>query len=148
MAETIDDRPYTLRTVVIDDGLERPIAAYSNHDQEVGEWPVFTRDQVAGLLESTDRSHFQTFWIEEIGTFATVTGYGNSLPEDFDVAPYMEAILNMEEVDEYQDGNGFNIAYAVKRVIEVDGEQLVTFSFDHVGWDFCRALHPAPTAGA
>lgn len=141
MSEAIDTRPYTLRAVVIDDGLERPIPAYSNHDQEVGEWPVFTR-------ESTDRSHFQTFWIEEIGTFVTVTGYGNSLPEDFDVAPYMEAILNMEEIDDYQDGKGFNIAYAVKRVIEVDGEQLETFSFDHVGWDFCRALKAAPTAGA
>ena len=92
MTEQLDTRPYSLRTVVIDDGAERPIAAYSNHDKDVGEWPVFTRDQIEGLLDATQRNHFQLFWIEEISTYANVVGYDNALPEVFDIAPYMATL--------------------------------------------------------
>ncbi len=143
MTEQADTRPYSLRTVVIDDGAERPIAAYSNHDQDVGEWPLFTRDQIPGLLDATQRNHFQLFWIEEIGTYANVIGHNNTLPEVFDIAPHMTAILQMEPVDHFDDGKGFYIDYPVIRVIEVDGESLETFSFDHVGYAFCRALEPS-----
>lgn len=138
-----DNRPYSLRTVGIDGYIpERTMAAYSNHDQENGEWPVFTREQVAGLVANTERSHFQPIWIDELGTYAVVTGYGNSLSSDFDIKPHMDAILRGEDVDDFQGGNGFNITRAERRLIEVDGQQIETFSFDSVGWDFYRATAP------
>jgi hypothetical protein len=149
VTEEVDNRPYSLRTVGIDGyEPERTMPAYSNHDKDVGEWPVFTREQVEILVANTESYHFQPVWIEEIGTYAVVRGYGNSLPENFDVSPYMDQILKMEDVVSWQDGNGFEIAFAEKRVIEVDGEQIETFSFDHIGWDFYRADEPAPAPGA
>lgn len=60
----------------------------------------------------------------------------------------MESILKAERVEHYDNGKGFYIDYPVKRVIEVDGELLETYSFDHVGYDFCRAPGPkAPSVG-
>lgn len=150
MTETVEERPYVLRTVVLDDGEERPIEAYSNMPEKTSrEWPVFTRDQMPALLDATIREHFQPIWIDAIQNFVVVTGYQNSLPVPFDIEPFMDRVLKEEEIDEYQEGNGFNIGYAKKDVIEVEGDQLDVFSFDSVDYYFCRALEPvrAPVVG-
>lgn len=140
MTDQTDTRPYTLRTVVIDGGDEFPIPAYSNHDGKVGEWPLFTREQIPALLEATVRSHLQLFWIDEIENYAVVTGYGNTLTDPFDLAPFMEAILRDEVIEQYDEGRGFHIARAGKHRITVDGEEFDTFDIDHVGYTFISAL--------
>lgn len=140
MIEQKDTRPYTLRTVVIADGDEMPIAAYSNHDGAVGEWPLFTREQIPALLHATPRSHLQLFWIDEIENYAVVTGYGNSLTDPFDLSPFMDAILSDEVVEQYDDGIGFQISRAGKHRITVDGAEVEAFDIDHVGYTFIPAL--------
>lgn len=142
-----DGRPYEIHLVGIGDySPGEGIPAYSNSREGEFEWPLFTREQVQGLLDITQRSYFQPFWIEELGTYAVVVGYGNSLPAEFDVEPYMHAILRMEEIDEYRGGEGFSISFAEKHSIEADGVEVEAFSFDTVGWDFYRADDASPSA--
>lgn len=147
MMENIENRPYSLRTVVIEGHEEGLIECYSNTEADsMREWPVFTRDQVTGLMENTVRAHFQTFWIDELQNYAVVEGYGNSLPAKFDIAPHMAGVLEDEEVDAYDGGSGYFISLAEKRTIEVDGEKFDTFSFDQIDYYYCAPTEPTAAA--
>lgn len=143
MSETTQERPYVLKAVVIDDGRELPLEAYSNMPEKaMREWPLFTREQVAALSDAIIREYFQPIWMDALKNFVVVIGYENTLPVPFDLAPFMDRVLKAEEVDDYRGGKGFNISYAKKETIEVDGVKLQVFSFDQLDYYFCRALQP------
>ena len=145
MTSTEDNRPYRLIEVGLGDydPTETTAPAYSNI-AVVGHnpWPLFSREQMEGFRAITSRDHFQPFFIEQLGTYAVVMSYDNSLPEEFDLGEHMDSVRAGSEVDVYDDGKGFRIDYADKLVIEVDGEQIEAFNFDCVGYDFWMADEP------